>query len=532
MSATRSLVIASAEADTGKSTVALGVIDLLVRQGHRVGVFRAVSRSANMEPGGDERDRVLEMLLDHAGTTITYDEAIGVSYDDIHADADNALSMIVAKYHAIASNCDVMVVLGTDYTDVSSSTELAFNAKIAANIGGPVLLVVSAQDRTFDEAKAATNMALTELRANHAQPIGVIYNRYNGNGAADLDALRPDGNLPLWVIPEEPFLHAPTVGQLVTAVDGTMVLGDTELLAREVTDVLVGSMSFRHMLDHLTDGAIVITAGDRTEVLLGLLTAQSAPTFPSLSGIVMTGGYEPDGSIGTLIEAMNPSVPLISTQKDTYFAARIAAKTRGHIVVNSTRKIDVASSLFDKSVDGDELLGRLDVPRPQVVTPLMFEYELIERARADRRRVVLPEGNDDRILRAASTVLARGIANLTILGDETAVRQRAADLGLDISAAQVLSSSDPELVEKYAAEYTRLRQHKGMTMERARDVVQDVSYFGTMMVHMGDADGMVSGAVHSTAHTIRPSFEIIKTAPGVSSVSSVFLMCLEDRVLV
>jgi phosphate acetyltransferase len=167
-----------------------------------------------------------------------------------------------------------------------------------------------------------------------------------------------------------------------------------------------------------------------------------------------------------------------------------------------------------------------------VVTPLMFEYGLLDRARQHPQHIVLPEGSDDRILRAASTLLRRGVAKLTILGDEGEVRGRAAELGLDISGANILSTFNEELRERFATEYVKLRAYKGMTMETARDTVTDVSYFGTMMVHLGLADGMVSGAAHTTAHTIRPSFEIIKTKPEVSIVSSVFLMCLEDRVLV
>ena len=267
-------------------------------------------------------------------------------------------------------------------------------------------------------------------------------------------------------------------------------------------------------------------------MLLGLLSAQSAATFPSLAGIVLTGGYVPRGVIAQLLSALGPRVPVVATALDTFQAARRAAETHGYVTVASTRKIDVARALFEQHVDGAALLARLDLPRTRVVTPLMFEYELIERARGDRRRVVLPEGDDDRILRAASTVLARGIADLVILGDETSIRARAAELGLDIAAATVLSPTDPEHVETFSAEYARLRAHKGMTVERAKEIVTDVSYFGTMMVHLGLADGMVSGAAHTTAHTIRPSFEIVKTQPGVSVVSSVFLMCLQDRVLV
>jgi phosphate acetyltransferase len=162
----------------------------------------------------------------------------------------------------------------------------------------------------------------------------------------------------------------------------------------------------------------------------------------------------------------------------------------------------------------------------------MFQYDLFDRARVDRKHVVLPEGDDDRILRAASTLLQRQVVGLTILGDEAVIRPRAAELGLDLAAATILDPRDSELREEFAQEYAALRAHKGMTLELARDVVTSASYFGTMMVHRGLADGMVSGARHTTADTIRPAFEIIRVQPDTSIVSSVFLMCLEDEVLV
>ena len=167
---------------------------------------------------------------------------------------------------------------------------------------------------------------------------------------------------------------------------------------------------------------------------------------------------------------------------------------------------------------------------PTAVTPLAFQADLIERARADRKRIVLPEPDDDRVLQAAAQVLAAGIADITFVGDADYVAKRAGELGLDLSAAQVVSVNDPAYLERYAEEFARLRAKKGVTLEQAREKVTDVSYFGTMMVHMGDADGMVSGAAHTTAHTIVPSFQIIKTAPGVSVVSSIFLMAMKDRV--
>jgi len=543
---TRSVYITSPEGETGKSTVALGVLELLQRRFRRVGVFRPVARSAQANPRAG-RDYVLELLLARDSVDLGYEQCVGVTYDEVHDDPEGSLSQIVAKFHDVAVACDAVLVLGSDYTDVAGPTELSFNARVAANLGAPVLLVLSGFGRTPDDVRQLAEVSLAELRTNHARPFGVVANRCR---PGDLDAVRaalaeldvvgaPTSPLPVWTIPEEPSLSAPTVEGLREAVDGTLLLGDGELLAREAMGVLVGAMTLEHMLEHLTDGAVVVTAGDRSEVLIGLLAAHSAPSYPSLAAMVLTGGLEPPPSITRLLDDLAPSLPILTTHLDTIETASRAARTRGRVTLDAPAKVDTALALFDRatadaalSSGQTALAAALDVPPSDVVTPLMFEYELLARARADRKHVVLPEGDDDRILRAASTLLQRDVAELTILGDEAAVRTRAAELGLRLDGAHVLSPHDADLVERFAEEYTRLRSHKGMTVERAREIVTDVSYFGTLMVHLGLADGMVSGAAHTTAHTIKPSFEIIKTAPGVSVVSSVFLMCLEDRVLV
>jgi phosphate acetyltransferase len=521
----RSIYITSPEGDTGKSTVALGVVDLLTRAVQKVGVFRPVARST------DAPDYVLELLLAHDGVDLPYEQCLGVTYEKVHADPEAALSEILTRYHEVERQCDVVVIVGTDYTDVAGPTEFAFNARIATNLGAPVLLVVSGNGRSPDDLHQLVDVSVAELAINHAQVIGVIANRCDP-AAVDAVRIALSSDLPAWALPDDPSLLAPTVRQLMEAVDGRLVVGDEALLSREVVDVLVGAMSFEHLLDRLYDGAVVITPGDRSDIVLGLLTAQTAEGFPSLAGIILNGGFYPPPGVARLIESLSPRLPIIRTDMGTFRTASLASRTRGRLTRESQRKIDRALALFEQHVDRSQLLTSMDVPRPAVVTPLMFEYTLLDRARSNRKHIVLPEGNDDRILRAASTLLQRGVADLTLLGNETSIRARAAELGLQIGEAQVIDPLSGELHERFALEYTELRKHKGMTVERAREYVSSVSYFGTMMVRDCLADGMVSGALHTTAHTIRPAFEIIKTSPGVGIVSSVFLMCLEDRVLV
>jgi phosphate acetyltransferase len=535
----RSIYITSIEGHAGKSTIALGVLDTLSHEIERVGVFRPVARSSA------ERDYVLELLLGHDGVDLDYDECVGVSYEDVHEDPDAALSRIVERYKAVESRCGAVVIVGSDYTDVGSPTELSYNARIAANLGAPVLLVLGGQsdehgDRSADELRQVFGLAVQELDAAHAQLVGVVANRVQPNRLGEIVAELTtasahngaEGSIPVWAIAEDPFLIAPSVESLMEAVHGTLIKGDPELLQRESLGIVMAGMSMENVLTRLIEGGIVVVAGDRSDVLLALLMAHASETFPSLAGIIMNGGFDLLPQIELLIEGLDTALPIIRTELGTYDTARILTKTRGRLAADSPRKFDTALALFEQHVDGRLLLDRLEVSRSDVVTPLMFEYDLLDRARSNQRHIVLPEGTDDRILRAASTLLRRSVARLTILGDAGDIRLRAAELGLDIAAADILSPLDPVLRERFAKEYAELRAHKGMTVEQARDIVTDVSYFGTMMVHLGLADGMVSGAAHTTAHTIRPGFEIIKTQPGVSVVSSVFLMCLEDRVLV
>lgn len=522
----RTIYIASPEGDTGKSTVALGLVDLLTRTVARVGVFRPVARST------DVHDYILELLLAHDGIDVPYDDAVGVSYQQVIDDPDAALARIVQRFHEVERRCDAVVVVGSDYTDVAGPTELAYNARIAANLGAPTVLVVSGRNRTPDQIRDVAEIAHNEMAANHAQVVACVVNRCD---ETDLDTIKSHigcGHVPVWAIPENSLLFAPTLRELSEAVGATLIGGDETLLSREVLDVLVGAMSVEHLLERLQPGAVVITPGDRHDVLLALLLAHQAEGFPNLAGLILTGGFDPSPTISRLVAGLQARLPLLVTELGTFRTATAASGTRGRLTRESQRKIDTAMSLFERYIDGPGLLSALDVPRLAVVTPLMFEYQLLDRARGDRKRIVLPEGNDDRILRAASTLLQRSVTDLTILGDESAIRTRATELGLVLDGADVIDPKAGELTERFAAEYTELRKHKGMTLERAREVVTDVSYFGTMMVHLGLADGMVSGASHTTAHTIKPSFEIIKTVPGVGSVSSCFLMCLEDRVLV
>ena len=516
---TRGIYVLGGEPATGKSAIALGVQRLLAGQVSRLGVFRPVV-------AGDGDADPLLAVLQADGAAVSW----GVGYEDVRADERRALAEIVARHHALAASCDAVLAVGTDFAGVGTAGELAFNARVALNLGLPVLCVVSGHARAAPDIQSAVSVALTMMRRIGAQVVAVVANRVRPD-EVDAVAAEVTADVPVYVVPEDTLLMAPTMAEVLAACDGELVGGSPEALGREALGVLVAAMTVPNLLERLTDGALLITPGDRADVVLAAFFAHASRTLPSPAGIVLTGGLRPPDALLEPIEVPAPPA-IVATELDTYATTEAVGSVEGRIGVDTPRKITTALALFEHHVDREALLQRLEVTPSAAVTPLMFEHMLIERARDDRRRIVLPEGTDERILRAAEILLRRRVADLTLLGDETEVRGVAAQLGVDISGAHLLSPADEELHERFAQEYAQRRAHKGITADQARDVVSDVSYFGTMMVALDLADGMVSGATHTTAETIRPSFELIRTRPGVSIVSSVFLMCLADRVLV
>ncbi|WP_345385265.1 phosphate acetyltransferase [Nonomuraea salmonea] len=496
-------------------------------------MFRPVVRAGR-------EDGLIATVRSRFQLAIPYEACAGVTYDEVHADADRAAGDIVARYRALAGQCDAIVVIGTDYTDVGAPTEFGFNARLAADLGTPVINVVSGRGRTAAQVSAAVELSSRELAHHHARELAVVVTRAEPGALTPAGApspapptaaegLVPDHPTPVFLLPEEPSLRAPTVADLMDACDGRFFLGERDGLGREANALMVGAMSLPNILLRCTEGVAVIIPSDRAAALLpGLVAAHTAPSFPALSAVVLTGGTDLPAPVDRLLHDMAVPLPVIATDHDTFDTATRLSAVEGRFTPEATGKIDTALRLFAAHVDGRLLLERLDIAKTDVVTPLMFEYELLDRARARRRHIVLPEGEEPRILRAADILLRRGVADLTLLGDAERIRTQAAQLGLDLDAARVLSPFDAELRERLAREYAAVRAHRGMTVELARDTVTDVSYFGTLMVHTGMADGMVSGAAHTTAHTIRPAFEILR----LGLVSSVFFMCLADRVLV
>ena len=520
-----SIYLAAPEGLTGKSMVAVGIMDALQREVTSVGVFRPIVNAG-------ARDEVLEVLVSQPNIEQEYEDAVGVTYDDVRDDPNAALHQLVERFSPLRDRYDAVVIVGSDYTDVTTPTELTFNARVAANLNTPVLLVVSGKDRNAEDIRAAAEAGLAEFTAHHAKVISIIANRVKPDLLDEVRAtLGEIEGVIVDALPSDQLLAAPTIADQFEAVEANLVLGNPELLSRESVTPIVAAMTLPNVLDRLQTDSTVLVAGDRAEMLPALLLANESGSFPHLSGVILVGGYPIPEGIIRLISTVRNELPIGMTHLGTYTTAERLFQLEGSMT-SSPRKMEIARRLFSENVDSDRLLAALEVHRSSVVTPLMFEHQLMELARSNRQTIVMPEATDDRILQSAAILTRRGVANLILLGDPNSIKTRATHLGLGLSGVRIVDPTDPELVEQFSAEYARLRAHKGVTLEQAQAKMTDLSYFGTMMVHLGLADGMVSGAINTTANTIRPSLEFIKTRPGVSVVSGSFLMCLPDRVVV
>ena len=529
------LYIASLEPASGKSVIALGVMELLSRRLDRVGYFRPVV--ATTDPI-DSRLALMDGRYELAGEP---EERYAFTVDEVEAllaqgRTDELFKGVLEAYRALADKAPFVLCDGTDYTGVSTALEFDFNAKLANHLGAPVLAIVNGRGRTAHDVVEATHVARESLTSEGCTLLATVVNRVD---PTDLDAIReataavPHDD-PVWVVPEVPTLSMPTVREVATGINARVLLGDTEAaMDRVASKITIGAMTLPHVLERLVEGAIVLTPGDRADVVLGVIGSRMATTFPNVAAVVLTGGYRPEASMVRLLDGFATlPCPILSVDDDTFTTATRADAVPAVLRASQTRKLATALDTFDEHVDVEALAQRIEVTRSTVVTPLMFEFDIIERARQDRRHIVLPESTDDRILRAAEILNRRGVARLTLLGSPKAVEARAAGLGVDLSGIEVIDPVTSPLRKVFADRYAELRAHKGATPDLAYELLLDVSYFGTMMVLMGHADGMVSGAAHTTQHTVRPSLEVVRTKPGVAIVSSVFFMLLPDRVLV
>jgi phosphate acetyltransferase len=531
----QSVYIAGASSGSGKAAVILGFMEMLYAVNRRVGFFRP------MIPTGPEEDNLTTLIRSRYALPFPPEMLYGCTSQTARkliggGQYDEFLKLILDKFKRMEESCDLVVVSGTDFRGLIPSLEFDFNADLANNLGCALVVVVRGFGRRPTEAVQALQLAHESMRNRGGDVLASII---NGVAPEYLDQVREralalmPATEKVYVLPAQPTLRMSTVGEIGQALGAVCLSGEGDSLNQAVTTYKVADMEVPDFLNHVEDGCLIITAGDRSDIILASLAAEASASFPRVAGLLLTGGQHPAPSVLRLLEGLeHTKMSILSVATDTFQASLNVNRIEPTILPGDERKIAAALGVFESNVDVDQLRARISVLHSERITPLMFEYQLIRRAKSIRRHIVLPEGGDERVLRAAEILALRKVVDLTLLGNPERIARRCAELGLKLSGVRIIDPVTSPERERYARVYHDLRKHKGISEQMARDVMEDVSYFGTLMVYCGDADGMVSGADHTTQHTIRPAFETIRTAPGTKLVSSVFLMCLPDRVLV
>mgnify|MGYP003614438447 FL=1 len=531
----KAIYITTNEPHSGKSAITLGMMSMLIGKATKVGYFRPI-----IEDTEDEKiDSHIQTVIDYFKLDIPYENAYAITKSKLikeknNGNIDSVIDLIIEKYKVLEDQFDYVLVEGTSFSGEGTAIELDINVLIAKNLGIPVTIVGSGENKSIEELIDTLNLTYSTFRDKDVEVLAIIANKVNTDDK-DLINIKLKNTFPdsilKFEIPVVKGLDSPTFKEIIEELDGKLLFGEKNI-NNQVDSFSVGAMQLRNYLQHITEKGLVITPGDRADIILGALQANLSVNYPSISGIVLTGGIIPEDTIMKLIEGLSDIVPIASVEEGTYLIANRIGAIKSKIYADNIKKIETSIQAFQKYVNLDELSEKLVTFEVDGITPRMFQYNLLKQARKERKHIVLPEGNDDRVLIAISRLQEMDVVDLTVIGSKKEIEKRAAELkiNIDYSKLNIVLPNESADYENYSETYYELRKEKNETLAMAQDLMEDVSYYGTMMVYKGHADGMVSGAAHTTQHTILPALQFVKTRPECKIVSSIFFMCLENRV--
>lgn len=521
------------EPHSGKLLITLGMMELLSRKVDKIAFFRPIIDETN----GPDND--INLIRKAYCPDMTYEECYGYESEEaIQFAAKGNLKEfyvgLLAKFKDLQKKYDFVLCEALNSSKFLATFDIEINFEIAKNLGCPFVAVINGKNQNSQSTQEEILITQNVIKDAGCIHLATFVNRLPGNVYNTLhsDKSYLNHSPPLFLLPEEDELDKPTLANIQKTLNASCFLGSQDDLQRIVKQIKIATMTVEHFLKYIEDGDLIIVGGDRADILLASIATLSSHNYPNLSGILLTGGITPEANMLKLLQGFNLSIAMLSVSCDTFKTTQQVEKITPEITPENHRKIALSLGLFESHVNTDIIYKQIELSSTDIMTPIMFEHKLFEQAKTKRMNIVLPEASDERILRATEILLRRRVVDITLLGNKEEILAHSAALGLDIQEATIIDPMQSEYLPQYTQTLFELRQYKGMTKETALDAMSDGAYFATMMVYNGQADGMVSGAIHTTANTIRPALQIIKTSPGISVVSSVFLMCLETKVLV
>ncbi|MEA3372825.1 MAG: phosphate acetyltransferase [Campylobacterota bacterium] len=528
----KSLYIASLEPMAGSLFVTVGMTELLKRRLDKIAFFSPVIE-CDKKPDCDT-----VFMLEHFSIDMPYEDTYGFTVDEVEsmvADGrgKEVVETLIKKFKQLERNYDFVICEGLNRISFTAIFDFDINHLLAKNFNSPYISILNGKEKESSELIEEIQIEEQVNRRAGVNHFATFVNRIDEKAFDEISQKPPETGRPVYLLPEVEELDRPSVGEVMQTLDCRHIYGAPEDLSREVRQSKIAAMTLENYLLHIEEGDLIIVPGDRADIIITSLAAVYSQKYPHIAGLLLTGGLSPRKQVMKLFKGLNYfPIPILSIETDTYTTAVAVDEVPSRIRPHSDRKIALAMGLFNTHVDIEQVESKLNTVSCNVVTPSMFEFNLFEQARSVRKKIVLPESADDRILQAAEILLRRDVVDIVLLGDPKEIAHKSAMLGLDISRAEIIKPDESPLMKKFTDEFYELRKAKGLTRDTAEDAMMHLTYFATMMVHLGYADGMVSGAIHTTGETIRPALQIIKTRPGISIVSSVFFMCMDTRVLV
>ncbi len=536
----KNIYLASTSPSSGKSIICLGLINAFKGMVANVGYFKPIGQQYRRNESYDKISIVIKNTFD-IEDELKHINPISIKELNHYITNNNHeafFQKVQESYNKVEKDKDVVMIDGTDYVGMKSAFEFDINADIANNLNASVILVEDGYGKSIDEISSGVFTGKDSFDEQSCDFMGVIVNKIEVERCQKVDhdlreILKKRKIGYLGTVPCDSILPKPRLYDIARSLDAEILFGK-DYLSNIATETIIASMSFGNALKYIHDGSLIITGGDRNEILLGCIASIGSPSYPNISGIVLTGGLFPNDNILKLIESLSDlPLPIFSVKQSTIETINKINSLVVHVSSEDDQKIDIAKSLVSMYVDYEKINEILKLEKIRKRTPEIFKYEILERARSQKKRIVLPEGDEERTLKAAVWVRDRGIADTILLGDKNMIMKKATLLGLELgNGIDIIDPNESENIDDYVNTYYELRKHKHYTVDISRDRMQDTIYYGTMMIYKEEADGLVAGAVHTTQQTIRPAFEIIKTKPDIANASSIFLMCLKDRVLV
>lgn len=534
----RSAFIITNDSYSGKSLITLGIMQMVMKKTSNVAFFRPIIDDNYQKI----KDNHIKTVISHFNLKMEYEDAYAFTRKDAvnlynNGKVNEFFSTLICKYKNLEKKFDFILVEGTNFFNEINPFDFDVNNFIAKDLNLPIILVVNGYKKNINDLYNNILVQCEAIYDKGNKIIMIVINKtyYSQNKLESFFKSMGFRNGIIFLsIPLEYFLSKPTLIELKNNLNANLILGKKNDLNKIVVNFIVGAMQINNYLNRLIDGSLVITAGDRYDLIFSTILANIAFTYPRIVGIILTGGIIPENNIFKLIKGIPYSIPILSVQIGTFETASIIASIKPKIYSKNFFKIKKSIDLFESCANLDLLDKKITCFKSSSITPMMFQYNITQKSQLLQKHIVLPEGFEERILRAASMFIYDRLGKITLLGNLERIKSVINNLGIYWNK-KFVNIIDPVTSCQYKDFYEtfyKLRKDKGIQLNQAKDLMLDSSYFGTMMVYKGIADGMVSGAVHTTSHTIRPALQFIKTKPSVDIISSVFFMLLSDRVLV